>query len=88
MLEHSSDPLMIRSHHNSSRDEVGLCSRFDRGKLWHVISKAELDFIGHERHTYIKKKRKETWKLNKDTKYTIICMILITWKPTVAIRLD
>ncbi|KAJ6942041.1 hypothetical protein NC652_007977 [Populus alba x Populus x berolinensis] len=30
---------------NGNSENSGLSSRFERGKLWHVISKAELDFI-------------------------------------------
>jgi len=30
---------------NGHSENSGLSSRFERGKLWHVISKAGLDFI-------------------------------------------
>ncbi|KAJ6932074.1 hypothetical protein NC651_007701 [Populus alba x Populus x berolinensis] len=30
---------------NGNSENSGLYSRFERGKLWHVISKAELDFL-------------------------------------------
>jgi hypothetical protein len=30
---------------NGNSENSGLSSRFERGKLWHVISKAQLDFI-------------------------------------------